>query len=159
MRVCVCSNVCFSVWSHTSIQPPEWSSGLRHCIAVLAVPLEILVRVQAVSQQGRALETHRAAHNWPSVVRGREGFGPAGMSLSHRALATPVVGQVHAGLDGRQVNGVSSNTLVWLASGLSRHCLKKQCGLVGLCFGKRTALDLRLSRVHTGVAAMRPDCN
>ena len=26
-----------------SAGPPEWRSGLRHCIAVLAVPLEILV--------------------------------------------------------------------------------------------------------------------
>ena len=26
-----------------STRPPEWSSGLRHCIAVLAVPLEVLV--------------------------------------------------------------------------------------------------------------------
>ena len=54
--------------------------------------------------------------------------------------------------------GVSSDTLVRLASGLSGHCVKKQCGLVGLCFGGRTALDLRLSRVHTGVEAMRQDC-
>ena len=31
--------------------------------------------------------------------------------------------------------------------------------LVGLCFGGCTALDLYLSRVRTGVAAMRQDCN
>ena len=51
------------------------------------------------------------------------------------------------------------DTLVWLAFGLSRHCVKKQCGLVGSCFRGRMALDLRLSRVRTGVAAMRQDCN
>ena len=55
--------------------------------------------------------------------------------------------------------GVSSDTLAWLASGLSGHCVKKQCGLVGMCFGERTALDLHLSRVRTGVAAMRQNCN
>jgi hypothetical protein len=38
-------------------------------------------------------------------------------------------GAVHA------VYGVSSDTLVRLDSGLSGHCIKKQCGLVGLCFG------------------------
>jgi hypothetical protein len=41
----------------------------------------------------------------------------------------------------------------------SGHCVKKQCGLVGLCFGGHTALDFRVSRVRTGVAAMRQDCN
>ena len=46
-----------------------------------------------------------------------------------------------------------------LASGLSRRCVEKQCGVAGLCFGGRTALDLRLSRVCTGVAAMGQDCN
>jgi 3-phenylpropionate/cinnamic acid dioxygenase small subunit len=59
----------------------------------------------------------------------------------------------------RQVYGVFSDTLVRLASGLSGHCDKKQCGLAGLCFGGGTALDLRLYRVRTGVAGMVPDCN
>jgi dienelactone hydrolase len=57
------------------------------------------------------------------------------------------------------VYSVSSDTLVRLASGLAGHCVKKQCGLVGLCLGGRTALDIHLSRVRTGVAAMRQDCN
>jgi hypothetical protein len=35
---------------------------------------------------------------------------------------------------GLQLYGVSSDTLVWLASGLSKQCVKKQCGLVVLCF-------------------------
>jgi hypothetical protein len=60
---------------------------------------------------------------------------------------------------GRQVFGVSSDILVRQASGLDVHCVKKHCGLVGLCFGGRVALDLRLSRVLTGVAAMKQDCN
>uniref|UniRef100_A0A4W5L5R7 FERM domain containing 4B n=1 Tax=Hucho hucho TaxID=62062 RepID=A0A4W5L5R7_9TELE len=38
-------------------------------------------------------------------------------------------------------------------------CVKKQCGLAGLCFGGCMALNLRLSRVRTGVAAMGQDCN
>jgi hypothetical protein len=55
------------------------------------------------------------------------------------------------------VYGVSSDTFVRLASGLSRHCVKRQCGLAELCFGGRTALDLHLSRVRKGVAAMGQD--
>ena len=78
------------------------------------------------------------------------------MSLSHRALATPAAaGCMHV----RQLYGVSSDTLVRLASELSEQCVKKQCGLAGSCFGGRMALDLRLSRVRTGVAAMGQDCN
>ena len=50
-------------------------------------------------------------------------------------------------------------TFVRLASGLSEHCVKKQCGLAELCFRGRMGLDLRLSRVRTGVAAMGQDCN
>jgi hypothetical protein len=132
-----------------TVRPPEWSSGLRHCIAVLAVPLEILFRVQALSQP--------AATGRPM---GRRIIGPAssGMLLSHRTLATTVAGQVQCTLT-RSPVVCSSNTLVRLASRLSGHCVKEQCGLAGLCFGGRTALDLRLSRVRTGVAAMRQDCN
>jgi hypothetical protein len=46
-----------------------------------------------------------------------------------------------------------------MPSGLDGHCVKKQCGFVGLCFRGRMALDIRLSRVCTGVAAMRQDYN
>ena len=48
---------------------------------------------------------------------------------------------------GCQLDGVSSDTLLQLASGLP-----KQCGLAGLCFGGCMALDLRLSRVCRRVA-------
>jgi hypothetical protein len=60
---------------------------------------------------------------------------------------------------GRQVHGVSSDTLVRLASGLEARCVKKQCSLGGLCFGGRMTFDLRLSRAHTGVVAMKQDIN
>ena len=45
-----------------------------------------------------------------------------------------------------QVHGVSSDTLGRLASGLDACCVKKRCGLVGLCFGGRMAFDLGLSQ-------------
>ena len=61
-------------------------------------------------------------------------------------------GAVHAN-QGRQVHSVSSDTLVRLASGLDAHCVKKQCGLVGLCIGGRMTFD----RARTGVVAMRQD--
>ena len=35
---------------------------------------------------------------------------------------------------GCQLDSVSSDTLVRLVSGLSEQCIKKQCGLEGLCF-------------------------
>ncbi|XP_070295904.1 LOW QUALITY PROTEIN: phosphatidylinositol phosphatase PTPRQ-like [Salvelinus sp. IW2-2015] len=38
-------------------------------------------------------------------------------------------------LDAHQLDGVSSVTLVRLASGLSKQWVKKQCGLAGSCFG------------------------
>ena len=60
-------------------------------------------------------------------------------------------GAVHAN-QGYQVHSFSSHT-----SGLDKHCVKKQCGLVGLCIRGRMALNLRLSRNRTGVVAMRQD--
>jgi hypothetical protein len=53
------------------------------------------------------------------------------------------------------MHGVSSDTLVRLASGLDARCVKKQCGLVGLSM----AFDLCLSQARTGVVAMRQDSN
>jgi hypothetical protein len=55
------------------------------------------------------------------------------------------------------MHDVSSGALVRLASGLDAHCVKKQCGLVGLCIGGRMTFNLRLSRTRTGVVAMRQD--
>ena len=105
---------------------------------------------------GRDREVRGATHNWPSVVRVREGLAGRDILVSSRtsdSCGGPVANQ------GRQVHSVSSDTLVWLASGLDARCVKKQCGLVGLCFGGRVAFDLRLSRTRTGVVAMRQDSN
>ena len=60
---------------------------------------------------------------------------------------------------GRQLYSDSSNTLVQLASGLSKQCGKKQWVLAGSSFGGCMAVDLCLSRVRTGVATMGQDCN
>ena len=85
---------------------------------------------------------------------------PVGISLSHRAPVTPVVGWVQCAVranQGCQVYGVSSDTLVRVASGLDARCVKKQCGLVGLCIEGRMTFNLHLSRAHTGVVAMTQD--
>jgi hypothetical protein len=50
-------------------RPPEW------CIAVLETSLQTRVQTWAVSQLARDWESHRTAHNCPSVVRDRGGFG------------------------------------------------------------------------------------
>ena len=62
---------------------------------------------------------------------------------------------MHSDTVARCMYSVSSDTLVWLASGLNRHCVKKQ----GWVVFHRTAHDLCLSLVRTGMAAMRQDCN
>ena len=58
---------------------------------------------------------------------------------------------------GGQVHCVSSDALVRLASRLDARCVKKQCVLVGLCIGGRMTFNVCLSRVRTGVVAMRQD--
>jgi hypothetical protein len=63
---------CFLAQASLFFLPPEWRSGLRHCIAV---PLEILGSSPGSVAAGRARETHGAEHNWPSIVRVRGGFG------------------------------------------------------------------------------------
>ena len=76
------------------IRASEWLSHLRHCIAVGTRDPGCATRDPGSSPGSvtadRDRETHGAAHNWPSGVRVRKG-----MSLSHRALATPVAGQVY----------------------------------------------------------------
>ena len=119
---------------------------------MLAVPPETLGSSPGSVAAGRDREVHGATHNWPSVVRVREGLAGREILVSSRTSDS-------CGGPGRQVHGVSSDTLVGLTSGLDAHCVKKQCGLVGLCFGGRMAFDYRLSRAHAGVVAMRQDSN
>ena len=93
-----------------------------------------------------------ATHNWPSVVRVREGLAVRDVHFSSRisdSCGGP--GAVRANQD-CQVHGVSSDTLVRLASGLDARCVKKHCGL---CIGGLMTFNLRLSQARTGVVAMR----
>ena len=102
-------------------------------------------------------EVRGATHNWPSVVRVREGLVGRDVLVSLRTSdSCGGPGAVRAN-QGGQVHGVSSDTLVQLASGLDARCVKKQCGLVGLCIGGRMTFDLHLSRARTGVVAMKQD--
>jgi hypothetical protein len=59
---------------------PSGVGVLRHCIAVLAVPLEILGPCPGSVAAGCDWETHGAANNWPSIVRVRGGFSRQGCS-------------------------------------------------------------------------------
>ena len=80
---------------------------------------------------GRDREVCGATHNWPSVVWVREGLAGRDILVSsHTSDSCGGPGTVRAN-QGRQVHGVSSDTLVRLASGLDARCVKKQCGLVG----------------------------
>ena len=106
---------------------------------------------------GRDWEVRGATHNWHSIVRVREGLaGRDILVLSRTSDSCGGPGAVRAN-QGRQVHGVSSNTLVRLAAGLDARGVKKQCGLGGLCIGGRMTFNLRLSRARTGVVAMRQD--
>ena len=134
------------------------SGGLEHCTAALAVPPETLGPRAGSVAAGSDREVRGARHNWHSVVRVREGLAGRDILVSScTSDSCGGLGAVHAN-QGRQVHSVSSDTLVRLASGLDARCVKKQCGLVGLCF-RRTHFDLRLSRAHTGVIVMRQDSN
>ena len=68
----------FEYFRNASFRPPGWRSGPRHCIAVLAVPQEILGSSTGSVAAGHDRETHGVAHNWPSVVRVMGGFGRQG---------------------------------------------------------------------------------
>ena len=100
---------------------------------------------------GRDREAHGEAHNLPIVVQVTEGLAGR-MSLSHRALVTPVAGRVQCVLT--RLPGV------W--------CFLRYIGAAGfrigwaLCqeaVGWVVSEDTFLSRVRMGVAAMRQDCN
>ena len=98
-------------------------------------------------------------HNWPSVVRVREGLAGRDVLVSPRTSDFCGGPGAVCASQGGQVHSVSSGALVRLASGLDAHCVKKQWGLVGLCIGGCMTFNLRLSRARTGVVAMRQDSN
>jgi hypothetical protein len=104
---------------------------------------------------GRDRKVRGATHNWPSVGRVREGLaGRDVLVSSHTSDSCCGPGAVRTN-QGCQVRGVSSDTLVRLASWLDARCVKKQ--LVGLCIGGHMTFNLCLSRSRTGVVVMRQD--
>ena len=76
-------------------------------------------------------EVRGAMHNWPNVVRAREGL--AGREILVSSCTSDSCGGPGAvrANQGSQVHGVSSDTLVRLASGLDARCVKKQYGWLG----------------------------
>ena len=83
---------------------------------------------------------------------------PVGISLSHRAPATPVAGRAQCTLTKVARCTVFPPTHpTRLTSGLDARCVQKQCGLVGLCIGGRLTFTLRLSRARTRGVALRQD--
>ena len=97
----------------------------------LAVPPETLGSCPGSVAAGRDREVCEATHNWPSVIRVREGLAGREILVSSRTSdSCGGPGAVRTN-EGRQVHGVSSDTLVWLASGLDARCVKKQYGWLG----------------------------
>ena len=96
--------------------PAGWRSSLRHCIAVLAAPPETLGSSPGSVAAGRDREVHGATHNWPSVVRVREGLPGRDILVSSRTSdSCGGPGAVHADQLARCT--VFPHTLVRLASG------------------------------------------
>jgi hypothetical protein len=98
---------------------------------VPAVPSESLGSFPGSVVTGCERKVRGATHNWPSVVQVREGLVGRDVLVSSRtsdSYGGP--GAVRAN-QGCQVHGVSSDTLVRLASGLDARCVKKQYGWLG----------------------------
>ena len=91
-----------------------------------AVPPETLGSRPVSVVTGCDREVRGATHNWPSVVRVREGLAGRDVLVSSRtSYSCGRPGAVRAN-QGCQVHCVSSDTLVQLASGLDERCVKKQ---------------------------------
>ena len=69
---------------YSCYRPPGWRVSLRHCIAVLAVPPETLGASPGSGAAGRDREVRGETHNWPSVVRVREGLAGRDVLVSLR---------------------------------------------------------------------------
>jgi hypothetical protein len=80
---------------------------------------------------GRDREVRGATHNWPSVFRVREGLSGREILVSSRTSdSCGGPGAVRAN-KGCQVHGVSSDTLVWLTSGLDGAVLRSSAAWLG----------------------------
>ena len=72
-------------------------SGLRHCIAVPAVPPETLGSSPGSVAADRDREVHGATHKWPSIVRVRGGLAGRDILVSsHTSNSCGGPGAVHA---------------------------------------------------------------
>jgi hypothetical protein len=93
-----------------------------------AVPSETLGSRPGSVVTGRDREVRGTMYNWASIIRVREGLAGMDILVSSRTSdSRGGPGTVRAN-QGWQVHGVSSDTLVLLASGLDARCVKKQCG-------------------------------
>uniref|UniRef100_A0AAZ3RZ17 Formin homology 2 domain containing 1 n=1 Tax=Oncorhynchus tshawytscha TaxID=74940 RepID=A0AAZ3RZ17_ONCTS len=103
-----------------SKKPPEWRSGLRHCIAVLAVPLEVLGSSPGSVAAGRDRETHRAVQVSSGLGEGLTGRDVLVPSLTSDSCGG--LGVVHADTVA-SCTVVSSDTLVRLSFFNVVYCL------------------------------------
>ena len=76
---------------------------------------------------GRDREVRGATHNWPSVVRVREGLAGRDVLVSSRTSDSCGGPDAVSANQGCQVHGVPSDT----SSGLDARCVKKQYGWLG----------------------------
>uniref|UniRef100_A0AAZ3RKP9 U1-type domain-containing protein n=1 Tax=Oncorhynchus tshawytscha TaxID=74940 RepID=A0AAZ3RKP9_ONCTS len=138
-----------------NVWPPEWRSGLRHCIGVLAVSLQTQVRSRAVSQPAMIWSPIGQCTISPASSGLGDGLAVVVLYLAHHGLVTPCVGPGTLQADlGCQVNRVSSDTLVRLASGSSGRVLRSAVWRVMF---QRMHDSTFASRARWGVAVARQD--
>ena len=113
----------------TCMGPPGWRSGKG--TAAPAVPPETLGSRPGSVVTGRDWEVRGATHNWPSVVRVREGLAGRDILVSSRTRDS-------CGGPG-SVRAVLRSSAAWLG------------------IGGRMTFNLRISRARAGVVAMRQD--
>jgi hypothetical protein len=103
---------------------------------------------------GRDREVREATHNWPSVIRVREGLAGREILVSSRTSDSCGGLRANPSLPGARCFlrhiGAAGFRVEW-------SCVKKQCGLVGLYIGGRMTFNLRFSRARKEVVAMRQD--
>lgn len=111
--------------------------------------------IPACVTTGRDREYHRTVYNWPGVIRVRGLAGGALLGSLRSSDSLWRAGRLQAD-GGSQLNCVSSDTLVQLASRLRGRLLRSAVWRVMF---RRTLDSLRFSRARWGVAAMRQDCS
>ena len=110
-------------------RPPEWCSGLRHCIVVLAVPLDILGSSPGSVAAGCDRETHTIGPASSGLGEGLAGIDVLVPSRASDSCAVP--GALHADTVARCFLRHIGVADFWVKWALCQEAVRLGC----LCFG------------------------